>query len=290
MRTRFIAIVTGIAITSIVPGVVVFAQVPSKNAAETGFTRQIQTRPALFQQAREIDTTFNAQVGERLIKPMAISARSAHEPDISCNFSCSAFIPRQAVLDLEWEEAPSATASVSADGSTEHRTLRLDISGTATGFQRESYGTVKLDQIPATLSKHAQTNISCSAASIAIAPSPVLLRFVEAGRIVKRASNLPVFRSVNALNESMSESILPEAVRQAIQRDQMTGSLGQVRLMSKSVETRQDKPRRTVTMEGLQPALSYRFRVVEERVDSAITIAQKICHVPTCPADFIDVP
>ena len=85
MRTRFIAMLTGIAITSIVPGVAVFAQVPSKNAAETGFTRQIQTPPALFQQAREVDTTFNAQVGERLIKPMAISARSAHEPDISCN-------------------------------------------------------------------------------------------------------------------------------------------------------------------------------------------------------------
>ena len=189
----------------------------------------------------------------------------------------------------------STPATSSADTATVQRKLRLDISGTASGFQKERYGTIKLSQIPEMPGVQTPANIppgavAPSAVAIAARPSPVLLRFVEAGRIVQRTPNLPVFKSPNDLNLSIAGTTMPDTVRQAIQNDLVTGGLGQVQLMSKSVRTLHQKPYQNISMEGLQPALSYRFRLVEEKDNSAKTIAQQICHIPVCPVDYVDVP
>jgi hypothetical protein len=287
MNTRFLVLAACSGFLTSVSGANVFAQNRPVIAPETTLRPQVALQTLRFREAREIDTTLSAQVGQLAIKPVKLTVTTHAKPEISCNYSCSAFEPGKGALDLTWVKTLGAP---NADVPAAQRKLRIDISGTASGFQQELYGTIKLSQIPELPGVQTPANISPGAAAIVAGPSPVLLRFVEAGRIVQRAPNLPVFRSANDLNLTMAGTTMPDAVRQAIQNDLMTGGLSQVQLMSKSIRTVHQKPYQNVSMEGLQPALSYRFRLVEEKANSAITITQQICHIPVCPVDYVDVP
>lgn len=290
MNFRFLVLTACTGFLTSVPGATVFAQDRPVIAPETALPPQVTLQTLRFREAREIDTTLNAQVGQLAIRPVKLKVTTRSQAEISCNYTCSAYEPGKGSLDLTWAEALSTPATSSADNAVVQRNLRLDISGTASGFQQELYGTIKLSQIPGIPRVQTPANIPPGVAVIAARPSPVLLRFVEAGRIVQRAPNLRVFRSANDLNLSMAGTTMPDAVRQAVQNDLMTGGLGQVQLMSKSIRTLHQKPYQNVSMGGLQPALSYRFRLVEEKIDSAKTIAQQICHIPVCPVDYVDVP
>lgn len=290
MNTRFLVLAACTGFLTSVPGAAVFAQNRPVIVPETTLPPQVTLQTLRFREAREIDATLNAQVGNLAIRPVKLPVTTRSKPEISCNYSCSAYEPGKGSLDLTWAETLSAPAISSADTAAVQRKLRLDISGTASGFQEERYGTIKLRQIPEIPGVQTPANIPPGAAAISARPSPVLLRFVEAGQIVQRAPNLPVFKSPNDLKLSIAGTTMPDAVRQAIQNDLITGGLGQVKLMSKSIRTLHQKPYQNVSMEGLQPALSYRFRLVEEKDNSAKTIAQQICHIPVCPVDYVDVP
>lgn len=290
MSTRFLVLAACTVFLTSLSGAVVFAQNLTANAPETALPSQTTLQTLRFREAREIDATLNAQVGQLAIRPVKLAVTTRSKPEISCNYSCSAYEPGMGSLNLKWAKTLSTPATSSADAATVQRKLRLDISGTASGFQKEHYGTIKLSQIPEIPGLQTPANVPPGAAAVAAGPSPVLLRLVEAGRIIQRTPNLPVFESPSDLNLSIAGTMMPDAVRQAIQNDLVTGGLGQVQLVSKSVRTLNQKPYQNVSMKGLQPALSYRFRLVEEKDSSAKTIAQQICHIPVCPVDYVDVP
>ncbi len=290
MNTRFIVLAACTGFLTIVSGAMVFAQNRPVIAPETALPPEVTLQTLRFRDAQEIDTTLNAQVGQLAIRPVELSVANRSKPEISCNYSCSAYEPGKGSLDLTWAETLSASATSSADTAAVQRKLRLDISGTASGFQEDRYGTIKLSQIPELPRVQVPANTPPGTAAITDRPSPVLLRFVEAGRIVQRPPNLPVFKSPNDLNLSIAGTTVPDAVRQTVQNDLITGGLSQVQLMSKSIRSLHQKPYQNVSMEGLQPALSYRFRLVEEKDNSAETLAQQICHIPVCPVDYVDIP
>lgn len=290
MNTRILALAVCTGFLTSVPGATVIAQDNPVSSSTTTLPPQATLQTLRFREALEIEPTLNAQVGQLAIRPVKLPVTARSKPEISCNYSCSAYEPGVGSLDLMWAETVTTPAASNADTAATQGKLRLDISGTASGFQQERYGTIKLSQIPDINGVQTPANVPSGTAAITARPSPVLLRFVEAGRIVQRTPNLPVFKSPYDLNLSMAGTAVPDAVRQAIQDDLIMGGLGQIQLMSKSVKTLQQKPHQNVSMEGLQPALSYRFRLVEEKSNSAKTIAQQICHIPVCPVDYVDVP
>ena len=290
MNTRFFVFAAVTVLLTTMPGATVFAQNRPVIAPEVAQPPEVTLHNLRFREAQEIDTTLNTQVGQLAIRPAELSVTIRSKPEISCNYSCSAYEPGKGSLYLTWAETLSQPTTSSADTAAVQRKLRLDISGTASGFQEGRYGTIKLSQIPEIPAVRTPANTPPGTAAINDRPAPVLLRFVEAGRIVQRSPNLPVFQSPNDLNLSMTGTTMPDAVRQTIQDDLITGGLGQVQLLSKSIQSLHQKNYQNVSMEGLQPALSYRFRLVEEKDSSAKTIAQQICHIPVCPVDYVDIP
>ncbi len=237
----------------------------------------VEAKP--FVQAKDIDVKFNSLLGQTVMRPAALATLVKEENSLICNFSCSAFVPRQAVLDLKWNEQESIQSKrLTAKGS-----LRLDVSGTFGGFQAQDFGTISLSDIPVKIETQKQ-QINRRTAN----QPQALLRMVRAGKVIQRTPNLPVFLSTNDFNNSIVKAELPDNMMDALRSDLVTGSLQQIRLLSKSEQTINKIVKNNVTLEGLQPGLSYRFRLVDERQNNAQVISQQACQVPVCPADFVD--
>jgi hypothetical protein len=284
MNIRIVAIVNSIVLILAMLGI------SGSGAAappESKPTLKPSLQSPLFQPALEVDSKINTQLGKRIIKPAALTLAKIRKPRLKCNFSCSAYIPRQSILELVWDIPLSINKSAV---SINRPGLRLDVTATSRGFLQENFSTIKFNQIPKKVLKQSSVNISkLSHSNQGLATSKqALFRNVRGGKITKRSVDLPMFRSINDLNQSIMKSSLPSKIQRAVLEDQMTGSLGQVRVMSLSSVIRKDKlQRNTVKMQGLQPALSYRFRVVETKSGSASTLDELVCYSPTCPADFI---
>jgi hypothetical protein len=201
-----------------------------------------------------INQDYLAEIGRLAISPAAAPGPAAREVS-SCRATCDAFVPRQPVLTVEWENEAARTAP--APSAADAR-VRLDISGTPSGFVEGNYSTIRLSNIP-----EAQAVVLDPASPLPTAGGEVLLNKVEANRIVERASNLPVFSSPHVMSERMPT--LPQDARAAVEADQRTGALGQVRVLGRASTPLSGVSQQIVTMVGLQPGTTYRLRLVEEQ-------------------------
>lgn len=221
---------------------------------------------------------YSAEIGKRAISPADTLASRAGREAASCRTTCDAVVLRQPVLTVEWENEAAGTGPSPSRSRADTR-IRLDISGTASGFAEGNYSTIRLSNIPTI------DEVVLDPAS-PIPAGEVLLNRVEANRIVQRPSDLPVFASPNVMNESIPE--LPQNVRAAVEADKQTGALGQVRVLGRASTPLRGVSHQMITMVGLQPGTTYRLRLVEEQTNSAGKIFEQICRIPVCPADFIN--
>lgn len=234
---------------------------------------------------RPADTFFNqdylAEINKTVASPAGTPAGRVGREASSCRATCDAFVPRQPVLMVEWENEAAGTGPTPARSGVDTR-MRLDISGTAAGFAEGNYSTIRLSNIPA-----AGAVVLDPASPIpATTGGEVLLNRVEANRVVARPPALPVFNSANVMNEVMPE--LPPDVRAAVEADKRTGALSQVRVLGRASTPLRGKSHQMVTMVGLQPGTTYRLRLVEEQESGAEKIFEQICRIPVCPADFMN--
>jgi hypothetical protein len=226
---------------------------------------------------------YQAEIGKTVVSPAGTPAGLVGRAGVelsSCQASCDAFLPRQPVLVVEWENEAAGTEPTPSRSGPETR-IRLDISGTASGFAEGNYGTIRLSNIPAV-----DEVVLDPASPIPAAGGEVLLNRVEANRIVERPSQVPIFDSPDVMNRLMSE--LPQDVRAAVEADKQTGALGQVRVLGRASTPISGVSQQIVTMVGIQPGATYRLRLVEEQARGAETIFEQICRIPVCPADFVN--
>jgi hypothetical protein len=247
-------------------------------------------RPDLieFRPAISVDSNINARVGERVRQARLPPQTGARKQELQCHVTCSAFEPGNAILELRWSQKAILEASRAAGGAAGSPELRLDVSGTAGGFRQQTFGTVRLNEIPLASRPTTGPGTGGAAPAATVQANPALLRRVESGQIIARDANLPVFRSVRALERVLSLGTLPQAAIDAVRRDELTGSLGQVQVISKSFERPQANAIQRIQIEGLQPALSYRFRLVEESGNEALSLAEEVCQIQVCPVDYYD--
>jgi hypothetical protein len=226
---------------------------------------------------------YQAEIGKTVVSPAGTPAglaRRAGRELSSCQASCDAFVPRQPVLVVEWENEAAGTQPTPSRSGADTR-IRLDVSGTASGFAEGNYSTIRLSNIPAV-----DEVVLDPASPIPASAGEVLLNRVEANRIVQRPSQVPVFDSPDVMNRSLPE--LPQDVRAAVEADRETGALGQVRVLGRASAPVSGVSQQIVTMVGLQPGATYRLRLVEEQARGAEEIFEQICRIPVCPADFVN--
>lgn len=226
-----------------------------------------------------ISPSYLAEIGKTVPSPGAATSRADREVS-NCRATCDAFVPRQPVLTVEWENEAAGTGPAPSATGADTR-MRLDISGTASGFDEGQYSTIRLSNIPVINSV-----VLDPASPTATAAGEVLLSTVDANRIVERQPDLPVFNSPNVMNETLPR--LSEDVRSAVQADQRTGALGQVRVLGRASTPLAGVSQQMVTMVGLQPGSTYRLRLVEEQDTGAVELFEQICRIPVCPADFVN--
>jgi hypothetical protein len=225
-----------------------------------------------------IGPNYLAEIGKTVASPGAVTSRADREVS-SCRATCDAFVPRQPVLTVEWENEAAGTGPTPSVSGADTR-MRLDISGTASGFDEGQYSTIRLTNIPVT-----DSVVLDPASPTAITAGETLLSRVDANRIVERPSDLPVFDSPNVMNEMLPR--LSEDVRSVVQADQRTGALSQVRVLGRASTPLAGVSQQIVTMVGLQPGSTYRLRLVEEQDTGAVELFEQICRIPVCPADFV---
>jgi hypothetical protein len=224
--------------------------------------------------------SYRAEIGKTIATPAGAPAGRAGREASTCRATCDAFVPRQPVLMVEWENDAAGTAPTPSSSGADTR-IRLDISGTASGFAEGNYSTIRLSNIPAV-----EDVVLDPASPIPAATGEVLLNRVEANRIVERPSEIPVFNSPDSMNQLKAG--LPQDVRIAVEEDQQTGALSQVRVLGRASAPLEGESQQMVSMVGLQPGVTYRLRLVEERDSGAEKIFEQICRIPVCPADYVN--
>jgi len=234
---------------------------------------QEQMRPALDL----IDDSYITEIGKTAISPRTAPSQAGGEISV-CQATCDAFEPRQPVLTVQWENVAAGTGPTPSAADND---IRLDISGTPGGFSEGNFSTVRLSNIP-----QLEAIVLDPASSQAIAGGEILLNRVEANSIVDRASNLPVFVSPAIMAARLPE--LSGEERAAVEADQQTGALGQVRVLGRASTALGGVSQQVVTMVGLQPGVTYRLRLIQEQDATAVEKFQQICRIPVCPADFVD--
>lgn len=234
--------------------------------------------------ASYVNESYRAEIGKALASPSSPTIRGETKKSVmNCHFTCDAFVPRQPILKMHWEDTSSQPgARLRVPGTDSAGTVRLDISGTPRGFKDGNYNTIKLSNIP-TMEK---INIEAEGGLQPSAGGQVLLNYVKNGRIIERPGSLPIFKSPDVMTKMLPT--LPANVSAAVEQDQRVGSLGQVRVLGRSKEVFRGQSQETVAMMGLQPGMTYRVRVVEEQGNGAQEVVESICRVPVCPADYIE--
>jgi hypothetical protein len=227
-----------------------------------------------------MNESFRAEVGRALPRPPS-SVQASFDGEIAqCEATCDAFVPRRPILTVAWDNAAAGTGAEPTAAAAES-SKRLDISGTATGFEQGSFYTVPLSRIPV-IRDVALDPVGTAAPT----PSQALLSPVKDDRVVERAPDLPVFESPDAMTRGMTR-LQPE-LQAALEADRLTGALSQVRVVGRGSTPIAGKSHQVVTLAGLQPGATYRLRLVDEQNAGARTVFNRICRIPVCPADFLD--
>ncbi len=236
------------------------------------------------QSQREV-AAIQMEVGSDVIAPRPEDAASASAQPLECEILCSAFNPRQSVAQVLWPEQTTMEAASAGGSRVDLGLLRLDLVGAARRFEDGEYGTVRLNVVPEIES---EPDVGFDLEQVRTAVSPAVLQTVRDNRVIARDLALPG-------PEELSRQRIPGVVeqfsvaeREAMRRDALTGGLGSIRVMGQSVYARRSVPVRTVVLEGLQPGLTYKIRLVQDAQSEAESLAYGICRVPVCPADFIE--
>lgn len=226
------------------------------------------------------DARYRRNLGQALAVPEPMAARPSAVELIDCSAQCDAVIPRQTMLTLSWQD-PVASPGPMAPSYTDESRIRLDISGTPTGFADGNFGTILLDDMGAV----GETVPFTAELAQPAVQGQVLLNRVEAGRIVPRPTGLPLFRSTPQMMQMLPT--MPPEMRGTVEREIQTGSISQVRMLGRSSDVVRGSSAQAVTMTGLQPGITYRFRMVEQTADGDRVVVEQICRVPVCPADYV---
>ena len=223
---------------------------------------------------------YQAEIGRVLAEPFETQRVVSRAELGHCEATCDAFVPRQPILTVEWENEAAGTSADPAAAAAETE-FRLDVSGTATGFDEGTFATIRLSRIPVT-----REVVLDPVGALPQAGAQVLLNRVENGSVVERPADLPIFLSPDAMSRGMPQ--LEPRLRAEIESDQMTGALSQIRVLGRGSTPIQGESHQIVTMAGLQPGATYRLRLVDEAGATANTVFEQICRVPVCPADFLN--
>ncbi len=250
---------------------------PERVVADRGTASEKLFVPA----ASLMDNRYRAELGRTINAPRAAEAPPAEAGLADCQLSCDAFVPRQPLVTVGWAPVLPTRMPGAIEPATPE--LRLDVAATAGGFERAEFGTIPLRNVP----KIKEPPVS----EIQLPERPegqILLNMVRGGRVVERSASLPVFRSPEARTRAMAS--LPAEQVAEVESDLRLGGLNQIRVLGMTTQTVRGQPREAVSMLGLQPGMTYRIRVVNEADDGARTVAERVCRVPVCPADFVDSP
>jgi hypothetical protein len=223
-----------------------------------------------------------SEVGLVVSPPRSLPLSDPRHLAVDCKVICSPVEPRQSITLMSWPEGAMPGVEAPARGL---EALRLDITSASAGFNAGDFGTVRLSIVPVA-EVPAATGMNLEAVRQRI--RPVLLQRVIDNRIVARDPALPLPEMLKTERRPGVREQMSRAAREALQRDDQAGSVGRMEILAQGVERRQSIPYRTVVAEGMQPGLTYRVRLVEERGSTADKLAENICRVPVCPADFIE--
>lgn len=217
-------------------------------------------------------------IGTVLKAPRQIGAAAPRRLPISCRVTCSPFEPRQALAEITWPEQDRAA-------SIDEKSLRLDIIGAPSRFTDGNFGTVRLSAVPVAVF---HPGVGVDLASIRKNIQPTMIQRVEKHRILARDPALPVPEALKQERLPDGRMQLPQATQEALDLDAQSGAFSRMQAVAQSVEVKRSIPHRNLVLEGLQPGLTYKLRLVAEGTATADSLAEDICRVPVCPADFYE--
>jgi hypothetical protein len=239
------------------------------------------TMPALAQepaaqampQMRAPTAAFAARTRLAPIAPAPVDDQGG---GADCRSWCSAFQPGQAVTEISWTEAEGADAP--------DEEARLDISAEAAGLKADHFATLRLAAVPMAVAVPDQ---EIDLEQVKQRMAPALLQPVEKGRIVERPAAV---RSLSSVMNRRAAAALrqPDPVRTEV--DAPGRGLAQLSNATAIVQQHRRDAGRTVhvvTLEGLEPGLSYEFAV---RTRAMARPAGNLCRIPVCPSDMVASP
>lgn len=229
----------------------------------------------------------SAQIMPTLRAPTAAFARSARltaipaapsgtDEEARCQSWCSAFNPGEVVTEFIWAETDG--------GDQPDPEARLDITAAAAGLAGNRFATVRLTAVPVAVPPP-EREVDLELVKQRMAP--VLLQPVENGRIADRPQALRTPAAVLA-QRTVAAKRAPSAER--TRRNAATSGLAMLQTTTVVVQQRRIERGRmmhVLTMEGLEPGLSYEFAV---RTRAMARPAANLCRIPVCPADMVATP
>jgi hypothetical protein len=245
-------------------------------AAATAWAQTTPEESARISRLNAARAAFD--IGTALKAPRQIEAAAPRRLPISCRVICSPFEPRQALAEITWPEQGRAA-------SVDEKSLRLDIIGAPSKFNEGNFGTVRLSAVPIA---EFHPGVGVDLATIRKSIRPAMIQRVEKHRILVRDPALPAPEAIKQERLPEGRMQLPQAAMVALERDAQTGAFGRMQVVAQSIEVKRSIPHRNLVLEGLQPGLSYKIRLVEEGATAADSLAEDICRVPVCPADFYE--
>lgn len=220
-------------------------------------------------------------IGAAMTLPTRIRANDPRKLQISCQVICSPFEPRQSLTQIAWPEQAGAE-------SLDLQTLRLDIIGAPAKFNKGNYGTVRIRTIP---SVKARPGVGVDLEAVRKQTQPALIQRIENNRVMARDLALPAPEAIKKERLPQAREKLLQETRAALERDAKLGAYGRMQAIAQSIELKRSIPHRNLVLEGMQPGLTYKIRLVQDRAAAAAdSLAEDICRIPVCPADFINIP
>ena len=224
--------------------------------------------------AKIISKTYQDQIGKSVIKP---NLNQSELKQAYCVSECDMFVPRQAVLHLKVPQVDT----IKAEGLVKKATTRIDVTALANGFESGTFSTIELQHV---------NNLEFLPQSSSVpmkSDAQLFLNKVQDWKVVNRPEALPLYQSQSVMLKSISSA--PESLKTTIQEELNSGLLNQVRILGKTTQMVKGKPYDVVSMVGLAPGVTYQFRAVNKAVSlsSANALSVEECHVPVCPADFV---
>lgn len=245
--------------------------------AATAWAQTVSEEEMRIRVERPLASPF--EVGVAMLVPERIQTSDTRSRPLSCKVICSHFEPRQSLAEIAWPEQPGpATLDV--------RKLRLDIIGAPSKFADGNFGTVRISAIP---SVETRAGAGINLEAVRKQAQPVFIQRAENNRIIPRSPDLPPPDELKKERLPRALPELPQAAKDAAERDLQAGGFGRMQVIAQSIELKRSVPHRNLVLDGLQPGLTYKIRLVHERAAGAAdSVAEEICRVPVCPADFMD--